>query len=384
MNILCISHEYPPVGGGGATACLNISWQLARMGHRVTILTSSFEDAPLQEEAHGVTVLRARCKRANRDHSSFAEMLHFLFAAYRMLPGIVKRGAFDVVQVYFGIPSGPLGWFILKRWKIPYVVRLGGGDVPGTQARFEKVYRLVGPFLKHVWGSASFVVANSQGICDRARAFSDGARFAIIPNGINAEDFPRPVQVTSDDVLEVMTTARIVERKGIQHVLRALPELVRETDGNVRYTIIGDGPYRTEIEALARRLNVLQYVRITGMVDRAEVLNILSGASVFVLTSDWEGMPNVVLEAMAMGLPVVMTDCEGSAELIGDNGFVLKRSEDIPPQVAQAVLKLYRAPELARSMGVASRKLATEHFTWKKTAQLYLQLFSEIIGDAKA
>ena len=375
MNILCISHEYPPVGGGGATACLNICRQYAKKGHRVVVLTSAYEETPLHENVAGVEIHRVRCKRSSKDHSSFAEMLSFLTAAFGKTPSLMKQTAFDVCQVFFGIPSGPLGWYIHKRWKVPYVVRLGGGDVPGTQKRFDKIYKLIAPFLKSIWKNARYVVANSEGLCQRAQAFSRQAHFRVIPNGIDPEDFLTLQPQPDADTLRLVTVARIVERKGMQSIVAALPEIIKRTDGHVAYTIIGDGPYRADIERQATELGVSSYMQITGMIDRSLVLDTLCKNDIFLLTSHWEGMPNVVLEAMAAGLPILMTDCEGSAELVHDNGYVLALQGDVVAQIVDAVMKLYHDPALRTRMGNASRQRIMESFTWEKAADAYLALF---------
>ena len=250
MKILCISHEYPPIGGGGATACKNITRQYVKAGHPTTVITAAFEDMPIDEQNEEVQIYRLKCKRKNKDHSSFKEMLSFLFAAFIFLPSLMKKTRFDVVHIFFGIPSGPLGWYIKKRYNIPYIVRLGGGDVPGTQKRFDKLYFILAPFIKRIWKNALYVVANSSGLLKRAKNFYDSDNFCIIPNGINIENYPVKKHFSSKSFFNITTTARIIERKGIQHIIEALPKIIAETNGNIIYTIIGDGPYRTDIETL--------------------------------------------------------------------------------------------------------------------------------------
>lgn len=375
MNILCISHEFPPIGGGGATACKNITQKYAARGHSVTVMTAAFEDTPPFERNEGVNIIRLKCKRANKDNSSFAEMLSFLLCAFRQVPKIIKKEKFDVVHIFFGIPSGPLGWYIKKRYNIPYIVRLGGGDIPGTQKRFDKIYTLISPFLKMIWRNADHVTANSSGLLERARRYYHKANFSVIPNGINIEDYPDEKTTRSNGKLQLITTARIVERKGIQHVIDTLSALVKETDGNILYTIVGDGPYRKEIEELAVKLGVSEYIEITGILPFSDVMKKLQSADIFVLMSHWEGMPNVVLEAMASHLPIIMTNCEGSSELIEDNGFIIDLNSDISAELAKTVKVLYNSTELMKKMGHKSYERVRDNFSWERTAEEYLGLF---------
>lgn len=374
MNILCINHEFPPVGGGGATACAHIAAELVRAGHRVTVITCAFgEDPPTDPD--GVRVLRVRCRRENPHSASFVEMASFLIAAFRRLPSVLRAdGPFDHLLVFFGIPSGPVGWYCKKRWKIPYTVRLGGGDIPGTQDRFTAVYRVIAPFLRAIWRGADHVVANSEGLRLRAAAFYDGAQLAVICNGADVEVSDEPPARPQDDTLRMVSVARIVERKGIQFAVQALPEIVRRTEGRVHYTVVGDGPYRAEVEALAASLGVSGYLTVTGMVDRASVRPLLRESDVYLLPSLWEGMPNAVLEAMAEGLPVIMTSCEGSDELVDQNGMVVDLKGDIPAQIAQAATLLQQDPGLRARMGVSGRAMVLDRFSWARTAQAYVDM----------
>ena len=150
MNILCINHEYPPIGGGGATACKNICEQYVKKGHRVTVVTAQFSEDLKKEGAGDLRIFRLKCKRSKKDSSSFIEMLSFLFAAFRFTKNLAKKEKFDVAHIFFGIPSGPLGLYLKKKYNVPYVVRLGGGDVPGTQKRFKVIYTLLSPLLKKI------------------------------------------------------------------------------------------------------------------------------------------------------------------------------------------------------------------------------------------
>ena len=414
MKILCINHEYPPIGGGGATACKALTREFTALGHDVTVVSAAYNSAYTSNDGakatlqfdvqDGVYIHRLKCRRSAPDQASFFEMLSFLMAAFRFLPKLVKKSesSFDIVIAFFGIPSGVAAWYIKKRFKLPYVVRLGGGDIPGTQKRFALVYTLLTPALKAIWRNASCVVANSQGLRERAERFYDKARFAVITNGVNLDDFPLsergnvaapPVvapavqfpaaqppntathpQAPKKNTFHLITTARIVERKGIQHVIEALPRLIKETSGNIRYTIIGDGPYRNEIEILAKSLDVSEYIEITGMIPFNEVVERLSKADIFVLTSHWEGMPNAVAEAMAMRLPVIMTACEGSAELIGENGYIIELDENIAANLSKKILTLYNDNALLANMGQKSYERVCESFLWNKSAKEYLTL----------
>ena len=110
MNILIISHEYPPIGGGGANACLNLAKNYAVLGHKVTILTACFRQMPLEEENGNVHIIRTWALRKKEDKSTFLEMLSYLCSAWFKVGKIVKIEKFDVCQIFLGFRAGRLAF----------------------------------------------------------------------------------------------------------------------------------------------------------------------------------------------------------------------------------------------------------------------------------
>lgn len=381
MKILYINHEYPPIGGGGATACKNMSEEYVQLGNQVTVLTASYQNLPREEWINGVHILRVPCKRKYQDHSTFFEMLSYLLAAFREVDSVMQQEQFDVAHIFFGIPSGPLGLYLYAKYNLPYLIEVGGGDIPGAQKRFTAVYKIISPVLKQIWRKASHVVLNSQGLLKRAQTFSDQANFVVIPNGIKS-DWMEKSEANLEkpsEIFSLCTTARIIEGKGIQHIIRLLPALAQKLDGKLHYTIIGDGPYRETLEEMARQLQVQDYLTFTGFLPHEAIPEILAQNDVFVFPSYSEGMANTVLEAMGAGLPVIMTSCEGSTELVTDNGFIVQLSENIEEQFLQKILYLYANPKKKYEMGKNGRIRAKQEFTWEKNAHAHLELFEEMI-----
>ena len=138
----------------------------------------------------------------------------------------------------------------------------------------------------------------------------------------------------------------------------------------VLLTIVGDGPYRGELERITSESCVESFVSFEGKKSKKELYEYYSRADLFILPSESEGMPNVVLEAMAMGLPILMTPCGGSKELIADNG----RIEPIEKFV-DALIEMCN-DELGRIyMGKKSGLLARTKFVWQEKAKAYIAVF---------
>lgn len=373
LKILVVSHEFPPIGGGGANACYHLTKGFADRGHQVTVVTANYKQLPERECIQGVQLIRVPSLRKHREHSSFAEMLSYLWKAIWVALRLQKKEKYDVCLVFFGIPSGPIGYVLKKIYKLPYMIRFGGGDIPGAQKRFAKVYKLLGPTIKAIWRNADALVANSQGLKERAQNFYAKKDFHIVCNGVNTEMF-YPGTKENPEEFCLLFVSRLIEGKGLQFIIPKLQKIQECIDKKLRLVIVGNGPYREVLENLVKEYGVEKFVQFEGQRNKDELLQYYQKADVFILPSKQEGMPNVVLEAMACGLPVVMTPCEGSTELIGNNGYVVPVEE-----FADRLIYLANHSSLCVEMGKKSRKMINSCFLWEQKVQEYIDILEDSV-----
>lgn len=373
MKILAISHEFPPIGGGGANACYFLTKGFVEKGHEVTLVTANYQGMTESEVVNGVRVIRVNSKRAHKEHCSFKEMLSYLLKAYPVANKLQKRENFDVCLVFFGIPSGPIGYMLKKKYKLPYVIRFGGGDVPGFQERFTKVYKIIAPAIKLIWKNADALIANSQGLKDMALDFYNKKPFDVIPNGVDTEVFYPSVKEESDE-FKILFVSRLIERKGLQFIIPQLKKIQDSTKKSVKLIVVGDGPYRETLERIAEENHVSDMVEFVGQKGKEEIVPFYQNADLFILPSSKEGMPNVVLEAMACGLPIIMTPCEGSTELICENGYKAERKE-----FADYIIKLIGDNEMRKEMSINSNKRVKNFFSWKHIVNEYLETLDGLL-----
>lgn len=374
MKILIVSHEYPPIGGGGANACMKLSEEYVKQGHEVTIVTAWFQGLEKEIKSPGYHIIRVPSKRQKKEHCSFGEMFDYLMKAWRVCDRLERENQFDICQVFFAIPSGPIGLYLKWRYKLPYIIRFGGGDIPGFQERFQAVYKLIGPFEKIIWKNADALVANSSGLKKMAENFYAKKQILIIPNGADVQAINTQTKDKRlDESYRILFVSRLIERKGLQYLIPQLKEIERECKKKVVLTVVGDGPYRQELEKIAKEHRVEHLVEFVGQKEKKELPEYYENAEVFVLPSKKEGMPNVVLEAMSFGLPIVMTPCEGSEELIRDNGYAIEVGE-----FSDYLIELSYDKEKRVQMGNLSKKMVENVFNWKSVAEEYLELMQEI------
>lgn len=378
MNILVVSHEYPPIGGGGANACCFLTKEYAGAGHQVTIVTASFSDLPVEENNNNMRIIRVKALRKKEDKSSFLEMFSYLCSAWYKIDKLVKKEKFDICQIFFGIPSGPIGLYLRKRYHIPYVIRFGGGDIPGAQKRFSIIYKILAPVIRRIWKNADALVANSEVLKQRALAFEDRYPVDIIPNGVNNAFFTNNRKGCSQEGknvrVNILFVSRLIRGKGLQYIIPHMEKINRACEPEIYLTIVGDGPYREELERITREEKVSSYVSFEGKKNKQELYSYYSNADLFILPSESEGMPNVVLEAMAMGLPVIMTPCGGSRELIEGNGQIVPIESFV-----DAMIALCNDAECRARMGKQSALLTRTKFSWQEQAGRYLKVFEKSV-----
>ena len=379
MKILMVSHEYPPLGGGGANACLNLAKEYSIKGNEVHILTVWFQgEKEYEETENGVKIYRIKSKRKHEEHCGFGEMLDFVIQAIPYAGKLQKKEKFDICQVFFGIPSGPIGYYLKKKYKLPYIIRFGGGDIPGFQDRFKAIYEFIGPFLKLIWKNANALVANSEGLRTLAYDFCKKYEVLVFPNGVDTEKYkPSNNEIDTKKKIRVLFVSRLIERKGLQFVLPYIDELEKKSGKNIELTIVGDGPYRSTLEEIVSSNKIKSKVAFAGQKGKEELLDYYQNSDLFILPSKKEGMPNVVLEAMACGLPIVMSPCQGSDELIGANGLV--SDSDLTRFKETMLQAITLSDDELKRMGRESRRLAEENFSWNSVGNRYLELFTKVI-----
>jgi glycosyltransferase involved in cell wall biosynthesis len=175
-------------------------------------------------------------------------------------------------------------------------------------------------------------------------------------------------------VLRLLTVGRLSVTKRVPLLIDAV-ELLSRRGGNVHLTIIGGGALEPELRHLLGVKNLRGIVTVTGRHEADHMPDIYRGHGVFVSASMQEGMSNAMLEAMASGLPIVTTRCEGVEELIADNGVVV--DEPQPAALAAALERLAGDPALVKTMSAAARQRA-ERFSWGAVAESYLRLYARV------
>ncbi|MDX2038267.1 MAG: glycosyltransferase [Isosphaeraceae bacterium] len=237
-------------------------------------------------------------------------------------------------------------------------------------------------------GSTDRIVGNSRAVVDfYADAGIPRDRLAMIYSGI-ADEEPPAVDVEAvrrefgfpSGCPLLLFVGRLAAQKRVTDLLDAL-DLLQHVQPDLRTLIVGDGPLRRELEerATAFELTSKSLVRFTG--HREDVPTLMAAADLLVLPSEYEGLPNVVLEAMRFRKPVVATSAPGTTELVVDEETGVLVPLRNPPLLARAIRDLVRDPERAECLGLAGRARVESQFGVDAMVDAYAALYEELAAS---
>ncbi|RMD92641.1 MAG: glycosyltransferase [Calditrichaeota bacterium] len=168
------------------------------------------------------------------------------------------------------------------------------------------------------------------------------------------------------------TVARLTHQKGHQYLIEAAPSILKIFP-NVHFVFAGDGPLRKNLEEKTDQLGVRQNVHFLGF--RNDVKDLLYTFDLFILPSLFEGLPNVILEAMATSRPVVATAVDGTPELVQHNKTGLLVPPKSPDALGEAILKLLQQPDRGKKMGYLGRQLVEKQFSFEQQFRRFEELY---------
>lgn len=386
MRLLMLNNEYPPIGGGTATANYYVIRDLAARGFHVDLVTSSpaNRDYEIENLSDTARVFRIPIDNKNPHYQSERELLTYIYRGFWFIRTLYRGNEpkYDLCHAWSGVPAGGLA--LLLRWKrhLPYVVGLRGSDVPGYDVRYKWLYPVIKPPIWMIWQGASAITANSYELRNLALQFRPHDHIEVIPNGVDLDrfDVTQLRDKRDGEKFNILCVARLVERKGIGDLIDAVKH-IRQKRENFKIVFVGRGDKEREMRAKVEREGLSRWVDFRGQLLHFDMPKAYNEADVFVLPSTNEGMSNAVLEAMASGLPIITTYTGGTTEMLRGNGMIIPMRS--PDAIARAILELWDNYELRCTMGARSRAIA-ESLTWRRVADDYLDLYDRTRSAVRA
>jgi glycosyltransferase involved in cell wall biosynthesis len=284
----------------------------------------------------------------------------------------------DVIHAHGALPCGHAAMLASKELQLPFIVSVHGLDVFSTLQvkgssgeRCRQISRLI-------YGSANHVIC----VSDHVRAailegMADTCRTSVIYNGVDPGRF-MPTSTITPDGQKILSVGNLISIKGHEHLIRAIASLSQEFP-SVALDIIGEGPERESLEALARNLQLAGKVNFLGRQSRAQVAEAMRNCNIFALPSRYEGLGCVYIEAMSCAKPAIGCRGQGIAEIIqeGTNGFLVDPENE--PELAAILATLLRDPARSRDIGKVARETILGRLTLRHQSVKLMEIYRECL-----
>ena len=360
---LVITNDFPPRPGGIQT----FGYEIVRRfdPESVTVLTSNWEGAAEFDTAQDFKIVRANTQTLVPSKSTLSMAREIVVAE-------------NITRVLFGA-AAPLGLLAapLRKLGVTNIVGMTQGHetgwamTPGTRQALRKIGNDT-DYLTYISEYTHKKIA-------KALSPDAAARMRRIVPGVNVTEFS-PGNLSSGNQLRtelgwtdrpvIVCVSRLMARKGQDELIRALPK-IHQTAPNASLIIVGDGPYRKDLERLVKKLGLENFVHLTGKVSQTELSKWYAAGDIFAMPCrtrmggwDVEGLGIVFLEGSATGLPVIVGDSGGAVDAVidGETGYLVDGTNTA--EIADRIAYLFANPDVAKKMGNAGRNWVTQEWTW--------------------
>jgi glycosyltransferase involved in cell wall biosynthesis len=406
MKVAVLAHSFPRFPGDPHGPFVkHLSEALAARGHRVFVLVP-YDPELLPDPATPLDIRSFRYVRPDRWHwlgysrtlrrdvgmkpwAYLQAPLYFAFAE-RALRRLVRREGIDLIHAHWILPNGFVAARVSRATGVPYAVTLHGSDV--FMAERNPVF---GAMARRALAGAAHVTSCSAELRDRLLRLGGvehASKVHLVPNGTwpaPAAEAPGRHPAVPEGTRAVVAVGRLVDKKGFEYLLEAAPRILERVPG-ARIVLGGGGPLEASLRERARRLGIADRVAFTGALSHPDVLRLLASAEVVVMPSvrdargNVDGLPVVVLEAMAAARPVVASDVSGMPLAIEDGVSGRLVPDRDPAAIAAAVVEILTDPERARRLGAEARRRVEEELNWDAVAGIHDRLYRAAAGAGAA
>ena len=391
MKILMLSWEYPPrVVGGIARVVHELSKQLAMQGHDVSVITYREGDSPYEEIENGVKVYRVD-NYMIRPQNFIDWIMQLNFNMIAKATELINDGEkFDVIHAHDWLTSYAAKT-LKHSHKIPLTATIHATEAGRNSGIRTEEQRYVNDTEWLLTYEADQVIVNSNFMkTDSMRLFDlNHEKVKVIPNGIDLDkfdgydrDYEFRRNYAADNEKIIITMGRIVNEKGIQHLISALPKII-EHYNDVKLVIGGKGPMMDELQDIAYRIGVAHRVYFVGFLAGDQVQRMYKSADIAVFPSTYEPFGIVALESMLAGLPTVVSDVGGLDEIVSHKVDGMKSYAGNANSIADSILEILYNQDLTEKMVSNAGRKVKELFNWTRIAEMTADVYEKSINRFK-
>jgi glycosyltransferase involved in cell wall biosynthesis len=230
------------------------------------------------------------------------------------------------------------------------------------------------PVISHLIDQSQVVTTVANSVAEEIKRYYSFADAMVLANGVNQSEF-HPIANKDDGY--ILSVGRLDFRKGLLDLIDCAQIVCK--NHKIEFKIVGKGPLEKSISKRIDELGLNKQVTLLGHVDREQLISLYQNARLFVLPSHYEGLPTVLLEAMASGLPVVATNVSGCIDVIQDreNGILIPPKE--PRRMADAITTLLSNPDLSKTLGKNARDTINAKYTWDSITRMYEECYRKVL-----
>lgn len=375
-RIALISSSYHPRFGGVEEHTRHVASVLIDRGAAVEVWTVRRQDDPDEAHVDGVTV---RYLPSPLPSMRVASLLNWSHAGPRALwrwRGAARRFRPDILHVHCFGPNGIYALVLSKMTSVPLLLSAHGETFMDDTDIFTRSLLMQRGLTLACRTSAAVTGCSTQVVDDLRERFS-AEEVSVVPNGVARLDLPGRRQ-NCPQLPEVVAVGRLVGVKGFDLLLHA----VALVDSPMRLTIVGDGPEREALEALAQQLGIGGSVSWVGKKSASQVQQIMSRGDVIVVPSRREAFGIVALEAWASGTPLVATSLGGPSTFVTDGHDGLLANPEEPRDLASKIERVLTDRELASRLVENGRK-SVRAFTWERVVDSYVAIYRSLVSATK-
>nr|CRH07264.1 Putative GT4 : distantly related to glycogen synthase / starch synthase [Candidatus Magnetococcus massalia] len=380
MRLSFLSHEFPPIGGGAASALDRFTTLLAEQGHEVQILTIGLgEQTEIMEDATGRQIIRYGVGRQRKLSPSLLELIRSYWVLRRRTVLELTLFKPDATIAFFAFPAGHALMALPRALTGPRVVSIRGSDIPGFSPKRWGVFQTIQPWLtRPVLRDADRVMANGSNLVKLTHAFMPGLEVLNTPNGIDCTLF-HPAEPSAErerGPLRLLFVGQLIARKRVGLLLQGLQHW-GEGGGEAQVTIAGSGPLQAVLQQQAEQLPAGIKVAFKGHVEREAMPALYRDHELLVHLSMAEGISNVSLEAMASGLPLITTP-EAAGEEMADTNAAMLLQDPTPGALADQFEQLHHNRERLAEISQGARQRA-QQFDWHQSAERFIRALQQLL-----
>lgn len=368
--------------GGAQKALLELASGLKAQGHEVVVVTMYDKDSfvPYFDKKYGLSIVNLQIKQTGV--GKLQTTIRFLTGMQRLYQ-LIKEHDIQVLQTfshYSNIIGPCIGWAA----GAPIRVTSQRMSLSGRSRRLQSIDRLI---------TNSVLTSKMTSVSEGTRQYSitkqgiHADKIITIHNGIDVDRYNMPrsaykrqqfcTELTIPVNAKIVTTiARLHPQKGHRYLIEAIPSVLKKVP-HTHFIFVGEGELRQKLEQQIADVGLQEHIHFLGV--REDIPTILANSDLFVLPSLWEGLPNVVLEAMAARIPVIATHVDGTPELVtdGETGCLVSPGES--SQLSQSIVRLLCDTNFATSLSNNAFERINREFSNQKNVEQYVNLYKNLL-----